>query len=340
MPSAALRLTVDTMALAANWRWLSAKGGARAGAAVKADGYGLGARTVVDTLAKVGAHDFFVASWTEAAALGAMPTGTRLAVLHGLQDGDVPLPGVVPVLNTPAQVARWQAGGGGRCDIMVDTGMNRLGLGMGDLAGLPANLEVDVLHSHLACADEPDHPMNTLQRDRFIAAGAQVPHRRAALANSAGVCHGPAYGFDLTRPGIGLYGGVTHPGARGQLRPALRIEARAVQVRDVAAGDTFGYGATWTAPRASRVAILNLGYADGYRRAFAGVGHAVAGGTPCPVVGRVSMDLLGVDVTDAETREGDWLEVDFDLPAASAATGIAQYELLTGLGHRYQRRLA
>lgn len=337
MPSAPLRLTVDTSALVANWRWLSATGGVRAGAAVKADGYGLGARQVVAALAAAGATEFFVATWEEAAALGALPAGARLAVLHGLQDGDTPLLGAVPVLSTTTQVARWIAGGGGRCDIMVDTGMNRLGLSLDEAAALPAGLEIDVLHSHLACADEPAHPMNAAQLARFHAALAAVPHQRAALANSAGICLGRDFAFDLTRPGIGLYGGVTHPAAAGQLAAVVGIEARVVQVRDVAAGATFGYGATWTATRPSRIAIVNLGYADGYRRAFSGVGRADVSGTPCPVVGRVSMDLTGIDVTAVDVAEGDWITVDFDLPAAAAATGIAQYELLTGLGHRYSR---
>ncbi|QXQ06294.1 alanine racemase [Sphingosinicellaceae bacterium] len=337
----ALRLTVDTAALAANWQWLRARGGsATCGAAVKADGYGLGARDTVKALAAVGATEFFVATWAEAAALGRMPPGTRLAVLHGLMPDELPLPGIVPVLNTIAQVTRWQAAGGGRCDLMVDTGMNRLGLSLADVAALPAGLDVDVLHSHLACADEPDHPMNAAQLARFHGVVAAVPHRRAALANSAGICLGADYAFDLTRPGIGLFGGVMHPAAAGHLRSVAGIEARVVQVRDVGIGETFGYGATWTAARASRVAVINLGYADGYRRAFAGSGHAFAGNTACPVVGRVSMDLTGVDVTGVDVAEGDWLRVDFDLPAASAATGIAQYELLTGLAGRYQRRFA
>ncbi len=332
-----LRLTVSTSALAANWRWLSATGGVAAGAAVKADGYGLGARGVVAALADAGATEFFVATWEEAAALGAMPGRARLAVLHGLQDGETPLPGVVPVLSTAAQVARWVAGGGGRCDVMVDTGMNRLGLSFAEAASLPAGLDIDVLHSHLACADEPAHPMNAQQLARFREAVTAVPHRRAALANSAGVCLGADYAFDLTRPGIGLYGGVTHPAAAGQLRQVVGLEARVVQVREVEAGATFGYGATWTAARASRIAVVNLGYADGYRRAFSGIGRAMVGGASCPVIGRVSMDLTGIDATGTDVAEGDWVALDFELPAASAATGIAQYELLTGLGHRYAR---
>ena len=334
MPAAALRLTVDTAALARNWRWFGATGGVAAGAAVKADGYGLGARECVAALVAAGCRDFFVATWDEAAALGALPPGVRLAVLHGLLPGEAALPGIVPVLNSLEQVARWRSGGGGLCDIMVDTGMNRLGIALVDLAALPADLDVDALHSHLACADEPGHAMNVAQLGAFRDVLALVPHRRASLANSAGVCLGRDYAFDLTRPGIGLYGGITHPAAAGRLAPVVGLEARVVQVRDVAAGATYGYGATWTAARDSRVAILNLGYADGYRRAFAGPG--VVGGFP--VVGRISMDLTGVDVTGGNVREGDWLAVDFDLPTLSQATGIAQYELLTGLGRRYQRR--
>ena len=337
MPDAPLRLTVDTSALVANWRWLSAHAGVTAGAAVKADGYGLGARATVDALAAAGAREFFVATWGEAAALGTMPLGTRLAVLHGLLPGETPLPGVIPVLNSAEQVARWIADGGGRCDIMVDTGMNRLGLGPSEAAVLPDGLDIDVLHSHLACADEPAHPMNALQLARFREVIATIPHRRASLANSAGIGLGRDYGFDLTRPGIGLYGGVTGTAASGHLRTVAGIEARVVQVRDIAPGEVFGYGATWTATRACRVAIVNLGYADGYRRAFSGVGRANVSGHSCPVIGRVSMDLTGVDVTGCDVREGEWIGFDFDLPAASAATGIAQYELLTGLGRRYSR---
>ena len=336
MPASA-RLIVDTAALADNWHWFGATAGVRAGAAVKADGYGLGAAAVVAALARAGAVDFFVATWAEAAALLPMPPGTRLAVLHGVQPGDRPLPGVVPVLVSPEQAGGWAAAGGGRCDIMVDTGINRLGIDTADVAALPAGLTIDVIHSHLACADTPGHALNALQLARFRAVLGSVPHARAALANSAGVCLGPDYAFDLTRPGIGLFGGVSHPRAAGELRTVAGIEAQILQVRDLATGESFGYGATWTAARPSRIAIAGIGYADGYRRAFSGVGRAHADGQPCPVIGRVSMDLTGIDVTGVDVRAGDWVRFDFDLPAASAATGIAQYELLTGLGHRYER---
>ena len=159
---------------------------------------------------------------------------------------------------------------------------------------------------------------------------AAVRPARASLAASAGIALGADYGFDLTRPGLALYGG------RGS-RPVAGIEARVVQVRTLAGGDSVGYGATWTAARAARIAVLNLGYADGFPCALGPGGAILAGGVRCPVVGRVSMDLVAADVTAADVAEGDWVGVDFDLAAAAAATGRSEYELLTGLGHRYAR---
>ena len=336
-----LRLTVDTAALVANWRWFAARGGAAAcGAAVKADGYGLGAREVVAALARAGAHDFFVASWSEAVALGEMPAGARLAVLHGVQDGEMAAAlgsPAVPVLNTVAQVARWRDTGR-PCDVMVDTGMNRLGLSAADVAaGALDGLRVDTVHSHLACADTPEHPANARQLAAFRAVVAALPSVRASLANSAGVCLGPDYAFGLTRPGLGLFGGVPGPAAAGHVAPVARLQARVVQVRSVAAGDSVGYGATWTAACDSRIAVLNLGYADGYRRALAAAGTVVAGGVACPLAGRVSMDLIAADVTAADVGEGDWVDIAFDLLVLAAAAQCSQYELLTGLGHRYAR---
>jgi alanine racemase len=161
---------------------------------------------------------------------------------------------------------------------------------------------------------------------------------RYSLANSAGICLGPRYAFDLTRPGLALYGGIPVPSAQGHIAPVVKVEAQVLQVRTVAKGETIGYGATFTARSETRAAILNLGYADGYLRSFAGKGHALIGGAPCPLLGRVSMDLIAVDVTAVGTKEGDWLEIGYDLVEASALTGLSQYELLTGLGRRYQRR--
>nr|WP_208401936.1 alanine racemase [Sphingomonas oligoaromativorans] len=336
-----MRLTADGDALAANWRWLRRQGGAAAcGAAVKADGYGLGAREAVARLAREGCRDFFVSSWAEAVKLGRMPEGATLSVLHGVREADM-APARAgfarPVLNSPEQVARWKAAGGGPCDVMIDTGMNRLGLGP-DQIGLLDGLAIETAMSHLACADEPGHPLNEAQRARFAEVATGVPARRLSLANSAGICMGPDYGFDLTRPGLALYGGVPRVEAEGHIRPVALVEAELIQLRTVPTGETVGYGATWTAPRDSRIAILNIGYADGYLRGFSNVGRVRAGDAWLPVVGRVSMDLLAVDATGHDVGEGDWLALDPDLPDAARRSGLSQYELLTGLGRRYQRR--
>lgn len=343
-PPAPLRLNLDGDALVANWRWLAERSGrAACGAAVKADGYGLGARAAVERLAAAGCRDFYVATWSEAEALGQMPPHASLSVLHGVREEDMATAlasPARPVLNTPAQIARWKAAGGGPCDVMVDTGMNRLGLTPEEArSGLLDGLVIDTLMSHLACADEPDSPMNEAQLFTFRGLRGAIPARRYSLSNSAGICLGPRYAFGLTRPGLALYGGIPRAEAEGHIRPVARIEAQILQLRDVPGGATIGYGATFAAPRRMRVAILNLGYADGYLRAFAGNGVARAGDIACPVLGRVSMDLVAVDVGAVrEIGEGDWLGVDYDLARASAATGLSQYELLTGLGHRYQRR--
>nr|WP_220129934.1 alanine racemase [Sphingomonas chungangi] len=362
-----MRLTIDGDALAANWRWLRARGGeAACGAAVKADGYGLGARGVVDRLAREGCRDFFVSSWAEAAALGPMPEGVALSVLHGVREADMPaaLSGIArPVLNSAEQVARWKAAGGAACDVMIDTGINRLGL-RPEEAGVLAGLEIETLMSHLACADEPDHPMNERQLARFRQVRAAIPAKRYSLANSAGICLGKKYAFGVTRPGLALYGGIPVIGHSVQeqgLRPVAAVETEVIQIRQVEAGETVGYGATWQAHHPTKVAILNVGYADGILRQFAEhlpirVGDQVFG-----MIGRISMDLIAVDVTDhdhvvitehdgegwtshkrlrtpANVREGDWLTLPLHLPWLSRSTTLSQYELLTTLGHRYQRR--
>lgn len=330
-----LRLLLDGQALVANWRWLQAQQpGAACGAAVKADGYGLGAKGVAARLGEAGCRDFFVAHWSEAVALG--PVAGSLSVLHGVRAEDMPVAlayGARPILNSPEQVTRWRDAGGGPCDVMVDTGMNRLGLTPADAcSGLLDGLTIETLLSHLACADEPDHPLNPRQLAAFRDVRGRIAARRYSLANSAGICLRADYGFDLTRPGIGLYGGVPVEGA-GTVA-VVRIAAQVLQVRAVAVGETVGYGATWAAPRESRIAILNLGYADGVLRQLGP--HLVADGAR-PFVGRVSMDLIAIDVTDAPVGEGDWIELPLDLPRLEAATALSQYEILTGLGDRFDR---
>ena len=243
-----------------------------------------------------------------------------------------------PVLNTPEQVRRWREAGGGPCDVMVDTGMNRLGVSVADVAaGLLDGLAIDTLMSHLACAEE-ESPMNRRQRDAFAALAGRTRARRMSLANSAGIVLGADYSFDLTRPGLSLYGGVPCAALAGAIRQVVTPEAQVLQRRRLRAGDTIGYNAIWTAPRDTEAAILNIGYADGYFRGFSNRGAALVDGKRLPVIGRISMDLTTVDVSAAPAiAEGDWLPLDFALAEASRVSGMSQYELLTSLGSRFDR---
>jgi alanine racemase len=337
--TAPLRLRLDTAALIANWRTLDRMSGTAAcGAAIKANGYGLGAVEVARHLTEAGCRDFFVATWDEAERLA--PLRLPLSVLHGVREEDMAtaLTGIArPVLNTDLQVARWKAAGGGACDVMVDTGMNRLGVSPQAVrAGLLDGLAIDTLMSHLACADE-DSPMNERQRVAFAALAGVTGARRMSLANSAGIALGADYVFDLTRPGLALYGGVPRDAFAGVIRQVVFPEAQVLQRRTVRAGDSVGYNATWTASQETEVAIVNLGYADGYLRGFSDRG--AAGGGTLAVIGRVSMDLVALDVSaSAGLAEGDWVAIDFNLPEASKRGGTSQYELLTCLGARYQCR--
>jgi alanine racemase len=334
------RLRLDAAALTNNWQWLNAMSGrAACGAAVKADGYGLGARGVVEHLTQAGCRDFFVATWGEAEALGALPDGTRLSVFHGVRAEDMAYARVSPArptLNSASQVARWKAAGGGLCDVMVDSGMNRLGISAQDIAdGLLDGVAIDTLMSHLACADESS-PLNETQRAAFHSLAGTTSAKRMSLANSAGICLGVDYAFDLTRPGLALYGGLPRAEAIGHIAQVVHPEAQILQRRRVETGDSVGYNATYTAVAPMELAIINMGYADGYLRGFSGKGSA--GGGRFPVIGRVSMDLVALCVdADPALREGDWVSLDYDLPSAAAQSGLSQYELLTGLGGRFER---
>ncbi|WP_093664219.1 alanine racemase [Sphingomonas gellani] len=342
MPPAPHRLRLDGEALCHNWRALDRMSGTAAtGAAVKADGYGLGAVEVARRLAAVGCRDFFVSTWAEAAALA--PLCLPVAVLHGVreEDMDIALSGIAkPVLNTAGQIARWRQAGGGVCDVMVDTGMNRLGVAPEEVgAGLLDGLALDTLHSHLACADEPESAHNERQRAAFSSLRGRTTARRMSLANSAGTALGEPYHFDLVRPGLALYGGEPCSAFAGRLRQVAALEAQVLQRRRVGAGETVGYNAKWTAPAGTAVAIINIGYADGYFRAFSNCGHAWFRDAQLQVVGRVSMDLVALSAaTIPSLQEGDWVVLDFEIPIASRVSRISQYELLTSLGARLQRR--
>jgi alanine racemase len=340
--TAPLALHLDGAALRANWRWLARRSGAaRCGAAIKANGYGLGATGVLRHLLAEGCRDFFVATWDEAAEVLPHLDGASLAVLHGVRAQDMPralASPARPVLNSPEQIARWREAGGGDCDVMIDTGMNRLGLEGGALdPALLDGLRIETLMSHLACADE-DHPLNRAQLGLFREVAGGIGARRLSLANSAGIMLGADYAFDLTRPGLALYGGLPRPEAAEGITQVVRPHAQILQRRTVRTGQSVGYGATFVAPDAREAAVLNIGYADGYLRAFGGHGAALADGIVLPLLGRVSMDLVVVDVSLAPwLGEGDWLELAFDLSAAAADTGLSQYELLTAMGRRYAR---
>lgn len=343
VPEPPLRLKIDWDALTANWKALDRLSGkASAGAAVKADAYGLGARQAVPVLREAGCRDFFVAHWTEAAELLDLAPASSIAVLHGLQcEADAVYAiatGVRPVINSAAQARRWLDAGGGVCDVMVDTGMNRLGVPMSQIGDeIFARLEVDVLHSHLVSAEE-DTPLNARQCGRWQEALAAIAHKRISLANSAGIALGSNYHGDLTRPGISLYGGVPRADMAHLIRQVAWPEALIMQVRQVEPGETIGYNATFTATSPMRIGTISLGYADGYLRCWSGKGTFRAAGHQLPVLGRVSMDMTVVDLSNApDLGEGDWVTADYALAEASAASGLSQYELLTLLGSRFRR---
>ena len=345
-PPPTLRLAIDTHALAANWRALDAlSGSARAGAAVKADCYGLGVDRCVPALVEAGARDFFVAHWSEVAPLLAHVPPEQVAVLHGpvsAQDAQYARAvGVRPVINSLHQARLWSAAGGGACHLMVDTGINRLGLAPSELDDPRlATLDVQVLMSHLSSAEE-DTPANARQLAAFRAAQARVPHRETSIANSAGIALGADFRCDLTRPGLALYGGVPTPDLADHIRQVAFPQAAIIHVRELSAGDSVGYNREFTAPAAMRVGTVSLGYADGFLRSWGARGYLCHDGQALPLLGKVSMDMVVVDLADApDAQIGDWLDVPYHLPDAAQQSGLSQYELLTVLGHRFARSVA
>lgn len=343
VPQPTLRLSVDTQALAANWGALDAlSNGGRAGAAVKADCYGLGVDACVPVLRDAGCETFFVAHWGEVAAAAHHVPPAQIAVLHGPSaESDCAYAhsvGALPVINSLEQAERWRASGGGRCHLMVDTGINRLGIAPAEASDPRiAALDIDILMSHLACADE-DSVMNTRQRNAFLAVAGQVPHRRASLANSAGIALGSDYAFDLTRPGIALYGGVPRAELASAIRPVARVEAAILQCRNLLPGESVGYNAAFTAAAPMRVGTVSIGYADGFLR-LRGAGNALQHeGRRLPILGKVSMDMVVVDLSDApDVAAGDWLQVPWDIANCAQQNVLSAYELLTVIGQRLRR---
>jgi alanine racemase len=337
-------LHIDLNALGANWRALDALSSpaTQTAAVIKADGYGLGSAPVARALLRAGAQQFFVAVAEEGVAVRqAIGAGPRISVFGGHCPGDTALLrdyDLTPMLNSPGQVRRhFDTLPGQGFGIQLDSGMNRLGLEPSDWAALRDEALAQgpkLVMSHLACADEPEHPMSAHQLAAFkdMTRGVQV---RRALSATGGILLGSDYHFDLTRPGIGLYGGLPFAAAT----PVVRLEVPLIQTRDVAPGESVGYGNAWTANRPSCIATLAAGYADGLIRAMSGAATLFAGDTPCPLVGRVSMDLLTVDITDLDHTPDslDILNATQTVDTLADVAGTIGYEILTSLGARYQR---
>jgi alanine racemase len=347
------RLTVDLGALASNLAFLrEAAGAAEVAPVVKADAYGLGLAPIARRLVAEGARTFFVARLTEGEALRAsVGAGPTIYVFDGCPEGAAARlvkAALVPVLNSLPQVDAYaaNAGRGAPAALHIDTGMNRLGLrpeevrALVEAPGRLRGLNVDLVLSHLACAGDPTHPLNARQKARFEEVRALFPDARASLANSGGVFVAGA-GYDLVRPGIALYGGGPQERPHPRVRAVATLEAEILQVRNVPPGESVGYGAAFTAERPMRVAILGAGYADGVRRASRPRGHVWFEGAPRAILGRVSMDLMAVDVTGCpDAQPGAWAEIlgpNLLLDEAAAAADAIPYELLTGISPRVER---
>lgn len=341
MPSPAT-LTVDLNALAANFHTLQAVGGAPVHPVVKADSYGLGAAAVGRRLMAEGARTFFVARTSEGEALrAALGFDPDIYVLDGCaagRAGRLRAARLKPVINTAAQLAEWRGAGGGSCGLQIDTGMNRLGFRPDDA---PEPFEgLDLVLSHLACADDPAEPMNAHQRDAFAAIAGRYPGTIRSFANSGGAFLGPDYAFDALRPGICLYGGGPEGRPDGRIKAVATLTAEVLQVLEIPAGETVGYSRKFTAAGPTRVATCAAGYADGVLRSYSPEGRAFAGGALAPIVGRVSMDVCAVDVTGLEVAVGDRVELfgpNRMIDDAATAAGTIAYELLTSVTARVPR---
>ena len=362
-PGATGRITIDLDVLARNWQALAALvAPAECGAVVKADAYGLGAAEIVPALARAGARTFFVATPDEAEKARRLAPTARLFALDGLLPGAADTfiaTGTAPVLATLEDIAAWKgeaarAGTKLPAAIQIDTGLNRLGLSEADVQTLADDpslldgLDLRLVMSHLACADDPAHPHNDIQQANFERLRARLPTAPASLAASDGLMLGPRFHYDLARPGYALYGGQAFQGGPTPVNPVVTVEARVLQVRDLAPGDTVGYSATWRADRPSHIAIVAAGYADGLARALSAAsgkaGTTVSiDGKHAPIVGRVSMDLITVDVTDiaASVAAGDMATLvgpGLTIESMGHAADTIGYEVLTRLGPRFVRR--
>ncbi|ESQ89365.1 hypothetical protein ABAC460_12710 [Asticcacaulis sp. AC460] len=340
------RLNIDLAALSHNYAALKrAAGSAEVAPVVKADAYGLGMAAVAPYLARQGARTFFVARLAEGLALRTLVgVDPVIYVLDGLTDPSAfAAQRLRPVLNTAEQFQLWLQGPSNvEAAVHIDTGMNRLGVRPDEVAALPdpGQHRLALVMSHLACGDEPNHPLNAQQLTAFRAAADRFPGVARSLANSPGIYLGPDYGFDLVRPGICLYGGGPFGLAHPDIQPVAHLSARVLQIRDLKAGESVGYGATFVAERDMTLATIGLGYADGLLRSFAPSGFVTVQGERRPLTGRVSMDVFTVDVTGMHVGDRTWVEVlgsSQNLDEVAAAAGTIGYEVLTRLGARVPR---
>jgi alanine racemase len=348
-------LEIDLDAIAANWRRLDAMHPGATAAVLKADAYGLGAAQVAPKLRAAGVENFFVAHLAEAVAIRRLIPRTLLAVLNGLRAGEAAEfsgEAITPVLGSLEEITLWRAEAARLGEqlpaiLHIDTGMARLGLSAADLAALREDatlldgLRVDYVMTHLVSADTPADPVNARQAATFAEVVRQFPQVATSFANSSGMFLGPDFHSDLARPGAALYGINPQPGRANPMRDVVRLSAPILQIRDLMPGDTVGYSGCWTARRPSRIAVLGVGYADGYHRILSNQATARFDATPVPLVGRVSMDLTTFDVTDVPAKTGDLLELigpGHGADALAVEAGTNGYEILTSLGRRYGRR--
>lgn len=352
-------LTIDVGAVAANFRDLALRvAPAECAAVVKADAYGLGADALGPALAASGAQTFFVAHLDEALRLRQRLPEVRIGILNGLPPGGADLCAqarILPVLNHMADVACWSALCRQReaalpAFLHIDTGMNRLGLAPEELDQIAAApdlfqvIDIQAILSHFACADDAASPMTEAQAEVFRRTLTQLPPRPASLANSSGVFRGRAYHFDLVRPGIALYGGNPTPEAGNPMRHTVRLTSHVIQLRRVDSPMTVGYGASHSFRTKGKIVTIPVGYADGYLRSLSNRGKVWIAGALAPIVGRVSMDLITVDVSHlADDAVAPGTVVDLigpQLPVDDVArnAGTIGYEILTGFGARYARR--
>lgn len=355
-------LTIDLTAIEANWKRLAGMTlPVECAAVVKGDGYGCGLHQVTTKLYKAGCRTFFVADIAEGRRVRAIAAHATIYVLNGVLPNTGPAladANLRPVINSPTELAEWDAfvattGWRGGAALHIDTGMNRLGLTVDEGVAIAPRAKSEthgftLLVSHLACADTPDHPMNDKQIRLFRELRILYRGIPSSLANSSGIFFGGTVHCDLVRPGAALYGVNPTPGRRNPMRPVIELKGRIIQVRHTGKGESIGYGAAFTTTRPSRFAIVAVGYADGYARAAGAAkgkpaAEAIVAGKRCPLAGRISMDLLAIDVTDlpeGSARRGDFATLiggDLGVDELAAASGTIGYEVLTRLGQRYHR---